>query len=111
MKRYNPGLKALQLELIEEQNAELREDFRALGPKRRGLRYARAQRDWAIGKAGEIGVRATARLLELERKTIQRWLRAARVRVRRAPAWVYDWARWRNERREKWKRIKARRGN
>ena len=48
------------------------------------------------------GVRYTARTLGLQRKTIQRWLRAEGIQVKRCPDWVYDWAYWRRKRREKW---------
>ena len=101
-KLYDPGLMALKLSMIEDENAYLRAEFRALSPKRRSMRYTPRQRTWAVNKAGEIGVRATARLLRLERRTIQRWLRAEGIRVRRAPAWVYEWAETRNRRRRKW---------
>jgi len=110
MKVYNPGSMALRRAMIENENAYLRAEFRALRPDRKSKRYAPKQKDWAINKAVEIGVRATARLLSLQRKTIQRWLREEGVKVRRAPAWVYDWAYWRAKRREKWDRIKAFRG-
>ena len=106
-KLYDPGLMALKLSMVEEQNAYERAEFRALSPGPRGLRYTPRQRAWAVSKAGEIGVRATARLLRMERRTIQRWLRAGGVRVSRAPYWVYEWAETRNRRRAKWARIQA----
>jgi len=43
----------------------------------------------------------------MPRRTIQRWLRAERLTVKRCPDWVYEWACWRRKRQEKWKRIKA----
>jgi hypothetical protein len=46
----------------------------------------------------------------MPRRTIQRWLRANGIAVKRCPDWVYSWAYWRNKRREKWDRIKAFRG-
>jgi transposase-like protein len=107
MKLYDPGLMAFKRSMIEDENAYLRAEFRALNQKRRSRRYTPKQKEWAINKAVEIGVRATARLLEVERKTIQRWLRKRGIRVRRAPSWVYEWAETRKRRREKWARIKG----
>jgi len=91
-------------------NDEKRADFTARGSGKRKNRYTGNQKDWAIRQAQEIGVRATARLLGLQRKTIQRWLRAEGIWVKPCPDWVYDWAYWRRKRREKWDRIRAYRG-
>ena len=110
MKMYSPGLMGSIRSFIEDENESLRYEFRALNPKRKSWRYTESQKGWAINKAKEIGVRATARLLSLQRKTIQRWLRESGVTVRRCPGWVYDWTYWRKKRREKWERIKAYRG-
>ncbi len=107
---YKPGGVASIKIFIAEENAYLRAEFRDLNPKRESKRYTQEQKDWAINKAVEIGVRATAKLLSLQRKTIQRWLRESGITVRRCPGWVYDWAYWRNKRRKKWERIKASRG-
>jgi len=96
--------------LIEQMNEEKRSLFAALGYEDKGLRYPEDQRAYAVRLAQEIGVRATARILNLHRKTIQRWLRAAGVWVKPCPDWVFDWAYWRRKKREKWERIKARRG-
>lgn len=109
MKIYNPGLMGAVKAFIAENNEDLRAEFRGLNPDE-SFRYTQEQKDWAISKALEIGVRATSRMLHLERKTIKRWLRASGTKVRRCPGWVYEWADQRNKRREKWKRIKARRG-
>lgn len=89
---------------IIEEKLNKREEFRALGSGKK--RYTEKQKEYAINKAQKIGVRATARLLQLSRKTIQRWLRAKGIRVKRCPDWVYNWAYWRRKRREKWERIK-----
>ena len=93
---------------IEEENREKRAQFNALD-KDRG-HYTVEQKDYAINKAISIGVRATSRLLNVQRRTIQRWLRAKGIRVKRCPDWVYSWAYWRKKRRKKWERIKAYRG-
>jgi transposase-like protein len=107
MKLYDAGFMALMRSMIEDENACLRAEFRALNPKRRSRRYTPKQKEWATNKTLEIGVRATARLLEVERKTVQRWLRKQGIRTSRAPSWVYEWAERRNKRREKWARIRG----
>lgn len=94
---------------IEEENQDQLDYFRFLGSKK-GRYYTDKQKDYAIEKAKSIGVRATSRLLHVSRRTIQRWLRAKGITVKRCPDWVYGWAYWRNKRREKWDRIKAYRG-
>ncbi len=101
--------RALIRAFIEEENREKLFYFKALGSER-GRHYTDNQKDYAVHKAISIGVRATSRLLKVPRRTIQRWLRAKGIRVKRCPDWVYSWAYWRNKRREKWDRIKAYRG-
>jgi hypothetical protein len=85
---------------IEEENREKLCYFRALGSEKGG-HYTDKQKDYAIDKAISIGVRATSRLLNVPRRTIQRWLRAKGITVKRCPDWVYDWAYWRRRRIEK----------
>lgn len=84
---------------IEEENSEKRAQFSALGSGKG--HYTPDQKDYAINKAISMGVRATSRLLNVPRRTIQRWLRAKGIRVKRCPDWVYDWAYWRKKRIEK----------
>jgi DNA invertase Pin-like site-specific DNA recombinase len=95
---------------IEELNEEKRFDFRFLGYRKKKHRYTQKQKDFAIRLAQEKGVRATAKILGLHRKTIQRWLRAEGIWVKRCPDWVYEWAYWRRKRNEKWERIRRYRG-
>ena len=83
-------------------------NFQSLNPG--GGHYTTGQKEYAIEKAKSIGIRATSRLLQVPRRTIQRWLRAEAIAVKRRPDWVYDWAEWRKKRWEKWERIKERRG-
>ena len=97
-------------QLIHQQNEEIRWEFKELGFEEATFRYTDKQKDFAMNLAQEKGVRATARILGLQRKTIQRWLRAKGVWVKRCPDWVYDWAYWRRKKREKWERIRAYRG-
>ena len=85
--------------LIEDENSFKRIEFHALGSGKR--RYTGEQKEYAIDKAISIGVRATERLLKVPRRTIQRWLSAKGIRVKRCPDWVYSWAYWRRRRIEK----------
>jgi len=96
--------------LIEQINAEKLAEFRALGYRKKKNRYTRRQKDYAINVAEEKGVRATARILGLHRKTIQRWLRAQGIFVKRCPDWLWDWVYYRQKRNEKWERRRAYRG-
>jgi len=97
--RINHLIKAL----IEAEAEEERAKFYSLGS---GGHYSTDQKNYALTKAQGIGVRATARLLRIPRRTIQRWLRGKGITVKRCPAWVYEWAYWRRKSREKWERIK-----
>jgi hypothetical protein len=80
---------------------KMREDFEAMGT---GGRYCREQKGYALGLIDEYGVRATARILQLPRRTLQRWCREQGRYVRRCPAWVYSWAAKRRRKREFWSR-------
>ena len=91
--------KALIRLWIEVENRKQLTYFNSLN-KNRG-QYTSEQKEYAIEKASTIGVRATSRLLHVPRRTIQRWLKAEGIRVKRCPDWVYDWAYWRRRRIEK----------
>ena len=95
---------------IEDLNEEKRSEFRVLGYRKKKRRYTQKQKNYAIALAQEKGVRASAKVLRLHRKTIQRWLRAKGIWVKRYPDWLLDWVYWRNKRREKWERIRRYRG-
>jgi hypothetical protein len=88
---------------IERDNENQRSLFYSYNPS--GGRYTKEQKKFTIEKARSIGVRATARLLQLPRRTIQRWLRAEGTSVKLCPDWIYEWAYWRKKRQEKWKRM------
>ena len=75
--------------------------FEAMGT---GGRYCQEQKGYALNLVDEYGVRATARILQLPRKTLQRWCRSQRKYVRRCPDWVYSWAAKRQRRRAFWTR-------
>ena len=95
--------KALIRLWIEAENRKQLSFFNALNPD--GGHYTAEQKEYAIDKAMSVGVRATSRLLHVPRKTIQRWLRAEGIEVKRCPDWVYEWAYWRKKRKEKWERL------
>lgn len=80
---------------------EMAFDFRALG---NSGQYTNSQKDYAFKQITEYGVRATARILQIPRRTLQRWCRKYQIYVRRCPYWVYDWAEKRRKRREFWER-------
>lgn len=84
------------------ENEKLKKRFRSLGDGRKV--YTKAQKDYALAFIDECGVRATARMLEIPRRTIQRWCRKYGKPVKRCPSWVYDWAYRRHKRREFWRR-------
>jgi len=84
------------------ENEKLKKRFRSLGDGKKV--YTEAQKKYALSFIDENGVRATARMLEIPRRTIQRWCRKYGKPVKRCPAWVYDWAYRRHKRREFWRR-------
>ena len=89
------------LEFIEELNNEKHYEFMALGDDGR---YTEAQKQYAFELIRKQGVRATARILHLPRRTLQRWCRQYKVYVKRCPEWVYEWAERRRRRRLFWQR-------
>jgi hypothetical protein len=78
---------------------EMRVEFLALG---NGGRYSDRQKKYAFVLIDELGVRTTARILQIPRRTLQRWCRKYGVYVRRCPSWVYGWAEKRRKKREFW---------
>jgi hypothetical protein len=84
------------------ENEKVRKRFLSLGDGKKV--YSKAQKHFALSLIDENGVRATAKMLEIPRRTVQRWCRASGKPVKRCPAWVYDWAYRRYKRREFWRR-------
>ncbi|MHC4479066.1 MAG: hypothetical protein ACYTEL_25860 [Planctomycetota bacterium] len=82
-------------------NEEKRAEFEALG---QGGQYTDKQKAYAFNLIDESGIRATAKILRISRRTLQRWCRRHHVPVRRCPSWVYEWAERRRKRREFWQR-------
>jgi len=82
-------------------NEEKRWEFEAKGE---GRQYTDAQREYAFELIDEYGIRATARILQIPRRTLQRWCRKHYIWVKRCPSWVCGWAERRRKRREFWQR-------
>jgi transposase-like protein len=99
MRRWE--LRELILAGIQELNEEKRDYFEALG---KGKRYTNEQKQYAFQQIKESGIRATARALQIPRRTLQRWCRKYHIPVKRCPSWVYEWAERRRKRREFWER-------
>ncbi len=89
------------IEAYEEADLEKRMQFEAMGT---GGCYTQRQKDYAFRLIDEYGVRATARILDMPRRTLQRWCQQQCKHVRRCPDWVYSWAAKRRKRREFWTR-------
>lgn len=87
--------------LIEFFNEEKRELFQAFGESGR---YTQRQKEYAFELIAEYGIRATARILKIPRRTLQRWCRENNILVRRCPSWVYGWVERRRKRKEFWRR-------
>jgi len=95
------GTKQLIRSMINEFNEEKRHSFISLGI---GGQYTKAQKQYAFELIGEHGIRATARILHLPRRTLQRWCRMYEIYVKRCPTWVFEWAERRRKKREFWQR-------
>jgi len=85
--------------LQKQFDQEKRVYFNCLGDKGQ---YSYRQKEYAFQHIEESGVRATAKVLLVSRRTLQRWCRKYSVYVNRCPAWVFDWAKRRRKRREFW---------
>ncbi len=93
------GTKQLIRSMINEFNEEKRYCFISFGTSGQ---YSEAQKKYAFELIDEHGIRATARILQMPRRTLQRWCRKSSVYVKRCPYWVYGWAERRRKRREFW---------
>ena len=69
-----------------------------------GGHYTGEQKAYAFQLIEENGIRATAKILEIPRRTLRRWCRESHVFVKRRAYGVYDWAERRRKRREFWQR-------
>ena len=87
----------MQQQLYEDK----RNDFLALG---KGGQYTEAQKRYAFELISEYGIRATARILKIPRRTLQRWCIKYNIYVRLCPSWVREWAERRRKRKEFWAR-------
>ena len=91
----------LMIMMQQQYYEEKRYEFLDLG---KGGQYTEAQKHFAFELISEYGIRATARILKIPRRTLQRWCRENGVFVKRCPYWVYGWAERRRKRREFWER-------
>ena len=91
----------LILMAIQEMYEDKLYEFHSLG---KGRQYTESQKRYAFELIGEYGMRATARILKIPRRTLQRWCREYYIFVKRCPYWVYEWAERRRKRREFWQR-------
>ncbi len=91
--------KELMRLMHEEIYEEKRDCFLSLGGRGR---YSEAQKRFAFELVAEHGMRATARILRIPRRTLQRWCRQHGVYVKRCPSWVREWAKRRREKRRFW---------
>ncbi|MHC4541321.1 MAG: hypothetical protein ACYS74_16335 [Planctomycetota bacterium] len=95
------GNKELIRQMIEEMYEDKRGCFTSLG---KGGQYTEAQRRYAFELIDEHGMRATAKILRVPRRTLQRWCGLYGIYVRRCPSWVRGWAERRRKKREFWAR-------
>jgi len=87
--------------LIQEGYEDKQSEFLSLG---NGGQYSQRQKEYAFELIAEYGIRATARILKMPRKTLQRWCRRQGKYIKRCPDWVYGWAERRRKRKEFWAR-------
>lgn len=88
------------MRLMNEQiYEEKRGYFESLGNARL---YSGSQKRFAFELISEHGIRASARILDIPRRTLQRWCRQYGVYVTRCPLWVFEWARRRQKNRRFW---------
>ena len=97
----NTSNKAMFRLMAEQFNEEKRDEFESLGS---GGHYTDNQRSYAFELIGQSGIRATTKILNVPRRTLQRWCKRYGVFVRRCPSWVYEWAERRRKKREFWRR-------
>ena len=88
------------MRLMHDQIYEEKRDlFLSLGDRGR---YSEQQKRYAFELIGEHGMRATARILEIPRRTLQRWCRQYGIYVKHCPSWVREWAERRRKKRGFW---------
>ena len=93
------GTKELIRQMIEEMYEDKRCYFSSLG---KDGQYTEAQKRYAFELINEHGMRATARILKIPRRTLQRWCRHYGIYVRCCPSWVREWAMRRRKKRRFW---------
>lgn len=98
----NRKLRGLFRMLIEQGIEQTRSEFWALGTP--GRNFTSQQKDFALNMVEKSGIRATSRILQMERRTLQRWVRSYGIQMPECPDWVSGWAERRRKRREFWQR-------
>jgi DNA invertase Pin-like site-specific DNA recombinase len=91
----------LMIMMQQEAYEDKRYHFLALGNKGQ---YTEPQKRYAFELISEYGIRATARILKIPRRTLQRWCIKYNIYVRLCPSWVHEWAERRRKRKEFWAR-------
>lgn len=66
-------------------------------------KYSPQQQKYALEKCLEIGIRATARLINVNRRTLQIWCRYYDICIPRYPEWMESWADRKRRRRDFWR--------
>ncbi len=90
-------------ELMRLMHAQIYEEKRDLFCSLGGRgRYSEEQKRVAFDLIAEHGMRATAKILEIPRRTLQRWCKQHSICVRRCPSWVREWAERRQKKRRYW---------
>jgi len=89
----------LMLMMQQQFYEDKRYHFIALGNEGQ---YTESQKSYAFELIDEYGIRATARILKIPRRTLQRWCRQYGIYVKRCPSWVFEWARRRQKKRRFW---------
>jgi len=90
--------------MIEEMNEMTRYRFNKLNDDKEELyingikaqhswKYTQKQQAFAMNQICEYGVRATARILQIPRSTLQNWIRKYYIDVPRYPQWMDSWRR------------------
>lgn len=94
--------KQLFKSMIDYYNAEKRDEFKAMTT---GHRYTDDQKQFVFDLIKKIGIRATAKVLDIPRRTIHRWTAKHGVKVKRSPDWVYIRAGQRKKNQVFWSQI------
>jgi len=90
--------------LIDDMNSQIKSDFHYLKSDKDEIyingikakyswKYTQRQQAFALNQVYEYGVRATSRILQIPRSTLQNWIRKYNINVPRYPDWMDMWRR------------------